>query len=97
MVLPLCFLNLVQGNWVRLVAEIDWPLLFEFCGVGAAYWRVVEVTSLLQLTKALGHREDGKAQHATLQLIEKRLRSRRELVDWTCQAWNPSLHAWSVS
>ncbi|GMH04939.1 hypothetical protein Nepgr_006779 [Nepenthes gracilis] len=53
MVLPPCFLNLVQGNQVRLVAEVDWPLLFEFCGVGAAYWRVVEVTSLLQLTKVL--------------------------------------------
>ncbi|GMH21072.1 hypothetical protein Nepgr_022914 [Nepenthes gracilis] len=50
MVLPLCFLNLVQGNRVRLVTEDDWPLLFELCGVGVAYWRVVEVTSLLQLT-----------------------------------------------
>ncbi|GMH09759.1 hypothetical protein Nepgr_011600 [Nepenthes gracilis] len=53
MVVPPCLLNLVPGNRVRLVAEVDWPFLFEYCGDGAAYWRVVDVTSLLHLTKVL--------------------------------------------
>ncbi|GMH12985.1 hypothetical protein Nepgr_014826 [Nepenthes gracilis] len=37
----------------RLVADVDWPSLFEYCGDGAAYWGVVDVTSLLHLTKVL--------------------------------------------
>ncbi|GMH17787.1 hypothetical protein Nepgr_019628 [Nepenthes gracilis] len=35
----------------RLVVDVDWPSLFEYCGDGAAYWGVVDVTSLLHLTK----------------------------------------------
>ncbi|GMH31862.1 hypothetical protein Nepgr_033706 [Nepenthes gracilis] len=37
----------------RLIADVDWPSLFEFCGDGAACWGVVDVTSLLHLTKVL--------------------------------------------
>ncbi|GMH15530.1 hypothetical protein Nepgr_017371 [Nepenthes gracilis] len=37
----------------RLVADVDWPSLFEYCGDGAAYWGVVDVTSLLQLRTVL--------------------------------------------
>ncbi|GMH03419.1 hypothetical protein Nepgr_005258 [Nepenthes gracilis] len=53
MVLHLCLLSLVPGYRTRLVADVDWPSLFEYCGDEADYWGVVDVNSLLQLRTVL--------------------------------------------